>query len=116
KCVASCEAEFVAGSAAAQEVKWLRTLIQPIDPHVVVQPTELMIDNTGAAELASDNKVSKRLKHIDIWYNHLRWCTAEGSISICRIGTSENPADVFTKPSDKIKFAKFREMVGLRPA
>ncbi|KAG5459088.1 MAG: hypothetical protein BJ554DRAFT_564, partial [Olpidium bornovanus] len=43
--------EFVAGSAAAQEVKWLRTIIQPIDPHVVAQPTELMIDNTGAAEI-----------------------------------------------------------------
>ncbi|KAG5461618.1 MAG: hypothetical protein BJ554DRAFT_6163 [Olpidium bornovanus] len=56
KCVSpsSCEAEFVVGSAAAQEVKWLRSLLKAINPQGVVGPTRLMIDNTGAAELASD--------------------------------------------------------------
>ncbi|KAG5463516.1 MAG: hypothetical protein BJ554DRAFT_6811 [Olpidium bornovanus] len=61
KCIStsSCEAEVAAGSAAAQEIKWLRSLLEAIDLQVVVGPTWLMIDNTGAAELASDQRYPK---------------------------------------------------------
>ncbi|KAG5462852.1 MAG: hypothetical protein BJ554DRAFT_3255 [Olpidium bornovanus] len=78
-------------------------------------PTPLMIDNTGAAELAADNKASRRSKHIDIKYHHLRWCAADGEIQIQRVETAENPADMLTKPLDKVKFTKFREMIGIGP-
>ncbi|KAG5459106.1 MAG: hypothetical protein BJ554DRAFT_537 [Olpidium bornovanus] len=67
KCTATstCEAEFVAGSAAAQEVACLRSMFKSIDHDVIEKPTPLFIDKSGAAELAADAKALKRSKHID---------------------------------------------------
>lgn len=115
KCVAtsSCEAEFIAGSAATQETKWLRTIAEQIDASITRGPSQLWIDNAGAAELAVNARVSSRSKHIDIRYHHLRQCAAEGVIQIERIPSAENPADIFTKPLDKEKFVKFRRMIGV---
>lgn len=116
KCVAtsSCEAEFIAGSAAAQEVAWLRSIFKNIDEDVVKGPTSLYIDNTGAAELAADVKASKRSKHIDIRYHHLRRCAADGTIRIERVSSASNLADLCTKPLDKVKYIGFRKGLGMR--
>ncbi|KAG5459983.1 MAG: hypothetical protein BJ554DRAFT_8034 [Olpidium bornovanus] len=81
-----------------------------IDP-VYIGP---VTDNNGAAELAGDAKTSRRSKHIDIKYYHLRWSVAEGTIKIERVSSAENPADIFTKPLDRLKFEKFRGHIGMR--
>ncbi|KAG5463307.1 MAG: hypothetical protein BJ554DRAFT_377 [Olpidium bornovanus] len=58
----TCEAEFIAGSAAAQKTVWLRSIVHGVSL-TTNRPTPLMIDNTGVAELAADNKASRRSKH-----------------------------------------------------
>lgn len=118
KCVAtsSCEAEFIAGSAASQETQWIRGILRHLDPTAEAKPTELMMDNNGAIELAGDAKATRRSKHIDIKYHHLRWCVANKVITIRHVASAENVADVFTKPLDKVKFTKFRGMMGIRHA
>ncbi|KAG5456187.1 MAG: hypothetical protein BJ554DRAFT_4139 [Olpidium bornovanus] len=115
KCIAtsSCEAEFVAGSAAAQEVAWLRSIFKGIDDRVAKAPTTLFINNSGAAKLAADAKASKRSKHIDIRYHHLRRCAADGIIAITRVSSAENVADICAKPLDRIKFTGLRERLGM---
>ncbi|KAG5457207.1 MAG: hypothetical protein BJ554DRAFT_2837 [Olpidium bornovanus] len=114
RCVAtsSSEAEFVAGSAAAQEAQWLRSILRYINPTAVTQATTLFIDNTGAAELANDTKTSRRSKHIDIKYHHLRRCVADRIIRIARVNSASNLADLCTKPLDKVNFIGIREGLG----
>ncbi|KAG5462714.1 MAG: hypothetical protein BJ554DRAFT_3904 [Olpidium bornovanus] len=72
-------------------------------------PTELRIDNTGAAELASDSKALSRSKHIDIRYHHRRRCVADKVIQIERVASEDGPVGIFTNPLDKGMFIKFRE-------
>ena len=37
-----------------------------------------------------------------------------GVITVSHVPRNENPADIFTNPLGRAKFAKFREMLGLR--
>ncbi|KAG5458322.1 MAG: hypothetical protein BJ554DRAFT_1472 [Olpidium bornovanus] len=85
-----------------------------MDPQVTASLTSIRMDNDGAAELASNTKATRRSKHIEIKFHHLRWSVAEGTIKIWRVKSAENPADIFTRPLDRIKFTKFREMLGVR--
>ncbi|KAG5460803.1 MAG: hypothetical protein BJ554DRAFT_7105 [Olpidium bornovanus] len=103
---------FIAGSAVAQEVQWLRFLLHEMDPQVTASPTSIRIINDGAAELASNTKATHRSKHIEIKFHPPRWSVAEGTIKIWRVTSAKNPADIFIKPLDRIKFTKFREMLG----
>ncbi|KAG5456626.1 MAG: hypothetical protein BJ554DRAFT_3581 [Olpidium bornovanus] len=72
-----------------------------------------MIDNTGVAELAADVKTSRRSKHIDIKYHHLRRCVQDGMVTIERVTTADNPADLLTKPLNGPKFIKFRDIINI---
>lgn len=103
------------GSAVAQEIKWLRAVARQIDENIVGRASCLWIDNAGAAELASNATIKPRFKHINMRYHHLCQCVAEGAIKIERVISAKNPADIFTKPLDKVKFVKFRGIVGVGP-
>ncbi|KAG5461627.1 MAG: hypothetical protein BJ554DRAFT_6149 [Olpidium bornovanus] len=115
KCIAtsSFETEFVSGLMAAQEVRLIRSILMEIDETAIKEVTKMYIDNNGAMELAKNDKTSKKSKHIDIRYHHLRQCVTDKEIAVERVASVENPADMFTKPLDKVKFAKFKEMVGV---
>ncbi|KAG5460265.1 MAG: hypothetical protein BJ554DRAFT_7705, partial [Olpidium bornovanus] len=75
-------------------------VLHEMDPQVTACPTSIRMDNDSAAELASNAKATRRV--------------AEGTIEIRRVMSAENPADIFTKPLDRIKFTKFREMLVVR--
>ncbi|KAG5456943.1 MAG: hypothetical protein BJ554DRAFT_3174 [Olpidium bornovanus] len=67
-----------------------------------------------AVGLAADVKISKRSKHINIKYHHLRRCAADGIIRIEHVSSTSNLADVCTKPIERIKFAGLRDKLGMR--
>ncbi|KAG5459643.1 MAG: hypothetical protein BJ554DRAFT_8409 [Olpidium bornovanus] len=96
---------------AAQEVQWIRSILMEIDETTIKEATKMYIDNSGAMELARNDKMSKRSNHIDIRYHHLCQCITDKEIAVKRVASVENPADMFTKPLDKVKFTKFK-MVG----
>lgn len=59
------EAELVAESLAAQDIKWARRLL--LDMKIVQnEPTTLLCDNQGAIAMANNSVTSQRAKHIDI--------------------------------------------------
>lgn len=63
--LSSTEAEFMSMTAAIQEAKWLKQIMQELnidlENHVTIN-----CDNKGAIELAKNNTYSPRSKHIDI--------------------------------------------------
>lgn len=98
-CVAtsSNEAEYMAGSEAAKEAVWLRRLcfeMGLIDHEA--PPLELYMDNEGAIALTS-TEGTKRSKHIDVRFHHVRDLQALGLVSVESIRSKENPADGLTK-------------------
>ena len=108
----STEAEYVALSAAAQECIWLRRLLTDFmlgDD----KPTTLYEDNTGALELSKNPKFHNRTKHIDVAYHFTRERVASNELSVIHCSTDEMLADVMTKGLGRIKFEKFRDMMGV---
>ena len=98
RCVAlsSCEAEFMAETAAACQAIWLRNLLSQVTrshvDHVV-----LYIDNKSAIDLANYPVFYGRSKHIDICYHFIRECIEGGEIVVKHVRTDLQRVDTLTK-------------------
>ena len=88
RCVAlsSCEAEFMAATAAACQGIWLHSLLSQI-MNVKAGPVVLYIDNKSAIDLAKNPVFHGRSKHIDVRYHFIRECVEKGSIIIKHVST-----------------------------
>ena len=75
RCVAlsSCEAEFMAATAAACQGIWLHRLLSQITD-VKPGPVVIYIDNRSAIDLAKNSVFHGRSKHIDVRYHFIREC------------------------------------------
>ncbi|KAL8116743.1 hypothetical protein AgCh_023048 [Apium graveolens] len=115
KCVAlsSCEAEFMAATAASCQAVWLRKLLSKIIglniPHVT-----LFIDNKSAIDLAKNPVFHGRSKHIDIRFHFIRECIENGDIVVKHICTEEQKADSLTKALSAARFERMRSLLGVR--
>ena len=111
--LSSCEAEYVALTAATQEAKFLRQLLADIQgraingvklyDHNQDAIVSLYADNTGAIALAKNPVHHQRSKHIDIKYHFIRLAVEEGIVDLQYIPSNENIADQFTKPLSWVK-------------
>jgi hypothetical protein len=108
----STEAEYMALSAAAQECIWLRRLLKDFGIGGD-KPTTIHEDNNGAIELSKNAKFHNRTKHIDIAYHFTRERVASNELSVTHCSTEEMVADIMTKGLGRIKFEKFRDMMGV---
>jgi hypothetical protein len=55
-------------------------------------------DNNGALEMATVHKLRPHTKHINVKYHHFRAAVNVGTIQVEKIDTTEQIADIFTKP------------------
>ncbi|KAL8093109.1 hypothetical protein AgCh_035123 [Apium graveolens] len=110
KCVAlsSCEAEFMAATAAACQAIWLRKLLGQITSEFV-GPVILFIDNKSAIDLAKNPVFHGRSKHIDIRYHFIREYVECGEIIIKHVSTDMQRADSLTMA---LPVVKFEQVVG----
>jgi hypothetical protein len=68
-------------------------------------------DNNGALEMASVHKLCPRTKHINVKYHHFRRAVLDGTISLHKISTHDQIADIFTKPLSIIPFTNLRRLL-----
>ena len=117
-CVAlsTCESEYIATCLASKEAVWLARLLSDIKYTDGVSPVATGVDNNGAIDTAYNGSVNRRNKHIDLVYHYVRDCTLNNKIKIKHCDTASQPADIFTKPLDRVKFEKFRAMQGIQAA
>ena len=66
-------------------------------------------DDEGAMEIATIHKFRPRTKHIHLKYHHFRDFVTKGLITIERVHTSLQIADMFTKPLGVALFIKHRK-------
>jgi len=98
--LSSAEAEYMAISAAAQELIWLRALLKEMG-FEQKGPTMLQNDNRGAVALTKDPVDSKRTKHIDVRHHFVRQLREENVLIVENVSTDKMPADFLTKPVAK---------------
>lgn len=113
RCVAlsSCEAEFMAATAAACQAIWLRNLLGQVTGNNG-GPVVLHIDNKSAIDLAKNPVFHGRSKHIDIRYHFIRECVERGEIVVKHVSTELQRADILTKALATVKFERMRSLLG----
>lgn len=115
KCVAlsSCEAEFMAATAAACQGIWLRNILSQITSEDV-GPVVLCIDNRFAIDLAKNPMFHGRSKHIDIRFHFIRECVERGEVVLKHVCSNDQGADILTKGLATIKFENMRKLLGVK--
>ena len=110
--LSSTEAEYMSLSDCSRQVAWIKMLLEEIG--YKLGPLPICSDNQGAIFISSNPVTERRSKHIDIRYHYIRELIEDKKVKVFYISTDENPADLFTKNLGRIKFLKFRGMLGLR--
>ena len=110
----TCEAEYIAGYKAAQEIIWIQNMINDLRINgLKVTSTTLLIDNNAALKLSRNPELHDRTKHIELKYHFLRDLTLSGRINTQRVDTKDNLADLLTKPLPRDTFEVLREGLGM---
>jgi hypothetical protein len=109
----SCYAEYIALHDASHETIFLRQLLDGIG---LAEPnaTPLHCDNDAASRLAEDHVWHPQVKHIRVKYHSIRQLVANGEVSVTRVRSCDNVADIFTKPLARTDFERLRTYLGLR--
>jgi hypothetical protein len=97
------EAENMAACAATQEALWLSRLLKEFGCQFT-KPVTLLEDNQACIYYSRNPGDFQRTKHIDQKYHFVREHVAEGNVILQKVNTSDNLADIFTKPLNKREF------------
>ena len=100
-----CEAEQTAGVLCAQDMMYVRNVLESMGLKVKL-PMALEMDNKGAVDLAINWSIGGRTRHVDVQQCFLRELKESEVINIKWIKGLENDADKFTKNLDGLAFEK----------
>jgi hypothetical protein len=110
--MSSCEAEYMAGAAAACQGIWLgRLLSELLD--VRFEVVTLKMDNQSAISLCKNPVFHEKSKHIDVKYHFTREKVEKGLIDVKYVRTNDQLADILTKPLARLKFHEMRGKIGM---
>ena len=111
--LSSCEAEFMAATAAACQALWLRSLLGELTGKKN-DAVKLFVDNKSAIALMKNPVFHGRSKHIDTRFHFIRECVEKGQIIVEFIRTDEQRADLLTKALPAANLATMRHLLGVR--
>ncbi|XP_053968600.1 uncharacterized protein LOC128870030 [Anastrepha ludens] len=98
------EAEYIVMCQGAKEIAFHRSLLHELGfGNLVSGPTTILCDNQGAQFLVTNPTTHKRSKHIDSRFHYVREQYLKDDIALEYVPSSENAADILTKPLTKEK-------------
>jgi hypothetical protein len=110
--LSSCEAEYISCTHCARQIIWLRSLFRELGFNQD-NPSILYCDNQGTVACTHDPHSHSRMKHIDLRAHFIRDCVNRRIIDVHHIPGVENPADLLTKPLDKLPHQKWLSIIRL---
>eukprot|EP00253_Pinus_taeda_P030094 PITA_30094 len=90
------EAEYIAASHACKEAIWLKGLFGEFGR--LQDNIKLFCDSQSVIHLAKNPAYRSKSKHIQIKYHFVRHVITERGVSLEKVHTKENCANMFTKP------------------
>nr|GEY25341.1 hypothetical protein [Tanacetum cinerariifolium] len=90
------EAEYVSAEKACQQALWMKQAL--IDYDIRLDNIPIMCENKGAINISKNPVQHSKTKHIEIRHHFLRDNVQKGNISIEKVASEDNIADIFTKP------------------
>ncbi|GJV86311.1 retrovirus-related pol polyprotein from transposon TNT 1-94 [Tanacetum coccineum] len=109
--ISTTEAEYVSVGKACQQALWMKQAL--IDYDVRLDDVPIMCDNKGAIDLSKNPVQHSRTKHIKIRHHFLRDNVQKGHISIEKVPSVDNIADILTKPLKRESFNYLRLGLGM---
>jgi hypothetical protein len=103
--LSSCEAEYVALSECCRELAYLRQLMAFLRESLP-GPVTIFEDNKGAIDLTNNPVHHKRTKHIDVKYHYIRAEQTSGRVTVTKVHTNDNRADIMTKATTVATFKR----------
>nr|XP_033514218.1 uncharacterized protein LOC117278892 [Nicotiana tomentosiformis] len=109
--LSTTEAEYIAiGQCCAQSL-WMSH--QLCDYELFFKPIQIFCDNSSAICLSKNPVHHSRAKHIDIKHHSIRDHVLKGDIELSFVGTTDQLANIFTKPLLEDRFCSLRELLGI---
>ncbi|GJY74138.1 copia protein [Tanacetum coccineum] len=105
------EAEYVSAGKACQQALWMKQAL--IDYDVRLNDVPIMCDNKCAIDLSKNPVQHSQTKHIKILHHFLRDNVQKGHISIEKVSSVDNIADILTKPLKRKSFNYLRLGLGM---
>ncbi|GJR88632.1 hypothetical protein Tco_0212643 [Tanacetum coccineum] len=109
--ISTIEAEYVSARKACQQALWMKQAL--IDYDINLENIPVLYDNKGAIDLSKNPILYSRTKHIKIRHHFLRDNVQKGNISIEKVSSEDNIADILTKPLKLEPFNLLRLGLGL---
>ncbi|GJW51904.1 retrovirus-related pol polyprotein from transposon TNT 1-94 [Tanacetum coccineum] len=109
--ISTTEAEYISARKACQQALWMKQAL--IDYDIRLDDLPIMCDNKGAIGLSKNTVQHSRTKHIEIRHHFLRDNVQKGHISIEKVSSIDNIADIHTKHLKRESFNYLRLGLGM---
>ncbi|GJW52592.1 copia protein [Tanacetum coccineum] len=104
--ISTTEAKYVNARKACKQALWMKQAL--VDYGISLDDIPIMCDNKGAIDLSKNLVQHSRTKHIEICHHFLRDNVQKGNISIEKVSSEDNIADILTKPLKREPFNYLR--------
>jgi hypothetical protein len=94
--LSSAEAEFVALSEAAKDIKFVTQILESMGIKIEL-PIVVRVNNIGAIFMSENVSTTSRTRHVDVRYHYVREYVEDGFVKIVFVRSEDNLADEFTK-------------------
>lgn len=109
----SADAEYRVMAVATSELIWLKQLLKDFNVDHV-DSVLLFCDNDAAIQIATNPTFQERTKHIEVGCHFVRDKVVDQTIKWMSIRSSDQLADMFTKPLPATKLIPFMFKMGLK--
>ncbi|GMI95461.1 cysteine-rich RLK (RECEPTOR-like protein kinase) 8 [Hibiscus trionum] len=108
----TAEAEYRSVACATTELLWLESLLRELRVSLDGRST-LWCDNSSAVAVSANPVFHSKFKHVELDLFFVREQVAAGRLLVNEIPSSEQLADVLTKPLSASSFSRFRERLSV---
>ncbi|XP_059627659.1 secreted RxLR effector protein 161-like [Cornus florida] len=109
--LSSCEAEYITARNCCTQLLWMKQIL--MDYGFDQETIAIFCDNTSTSNISKNLVLHSRTKHIDIRYHFLRELVEQNVVSLEKVHTYQNLADILTKPLHALKFSYLRKSIGI---
>lgn len=96
---------------AIKEALWLRGLFGEL--MLEIGPSVVFCDSQSAIYLSNDSMFHDRSKHISVKYHFIRNVIEDGDLTVKKVDSKDNPADILTKCLPMAKFKYCLDLVDI---
>nr|GFA16155.1 copia protein [Tanacetum cinerariifolium] len=109
--ISTTKAEYVSARKACQQALWMKQVL--IDYDIRLNDVPIMCDNKGTIDLSKNPMQHSHTKHIEICHHFLHDNVQKGHISIEKVPSVDNIANILTKPLKRELFNYLRLGLGM---